>query len=89
MANYHSVIVDIHLQIKVSKLNEVTCTHLVRCSASREEVAVVIAMYRQVKDVGVVVESLLGAVAVVNILQSDSKHTITPCSVAFKMYDIL
>lgn len=46
-------------------------------------------MYRQVKDVGVVVESLLGAVAVVNILQSDSKHIVLPRSVAFKMYDML
>lgn len=44
-------------------------THLVRCSASREEVTVVIAMNRQVKDAGVIVESLLCPVAVVNVMQ--------------------
>ncbi len=48
----------------------ITHTHLVRRSASRKEVAVVIAMNRQVKDIRVVVERLLGAVAMVNILRS-------------------
>jgi len=57
-----------------------THTHLVRRSASREEVAVVVAMNGQVEDVGVIVERLLGAVAVVNVLRSESTHgTITNC----------
>lgn len=59
---------------RISRTCDHTDTHLVRCSASREEVAVVVAMDRQVEDVGVVVERLLGAVAVVNVLRSDSDH---------------
>lgn len=48
--------------------------HLVRCSTPREEVTVVIAMNRQIKDAGVVVESLLCPVSMVNILRLDRKH---------------
>lgn len=51
-------------------------THLVRRSASGEKVSVVIAMNRQVKDVGVVVKGLLGAVAVVNVLRAGSTRDI-------------
>lgn len=42
---------------------------LVRRSAAREEVAVVIAVDGHVEDAGVVVEGLLGAVAMVNVLK--------------------
>ena len=51
-------------------------THLIRRSASWEEVAVVIAMNGHVEDAGVVVKRLLGAVAMVNILRGDSAHVI-------------
>lgn len=50
--------------------------HLIRCAASREEVSVIIAMYRHVKDIGVVVERLLGAVAMVNVLRAGRIHMI-------------
>lgn len=48
-------------------------THFIRCSASREEVAIVVAMNGHVEHAGVVIEGLLGPVAVVNVLWSDSK----------------
>lgn len=53
---------------------QVTHTHFIRCSASREEVAVVVAMNRDVKDVGVIVEGLLGAVAMMNILRVEEEN---------------
>lgn len=45
-------------------------THLSWWPAAREEVSVVIAMKRDVEDAGVAVEHFLGAVAMVNILES-------------------
>lgn len=45
----------------------ITCAHLIRCTTSREKVTIVIAMNGQVKDTGVIIESLLGPIAVVNI----------------------
>lgn len=44
-------------------------THLIGCAAAGEEIAVVIAMNRQVENIRVIVEGLLGAVAVVNVLK--------------------
>lgn len=44
-------------------------TYLIRCSTSWKKVAVVVAMDRHVEDIRVVVEGLLGAVAMVNILK--------------------
>ena len=38
-------------------------------SAAGEEVAIVVAMERDVQHVGVIVENLLGAVAMVNVLR--------------------
>jgi len=48
-------------------------THLIRGSASWEEVAVIIAMNRQVKDIRVVVKRLLSAVAMVYILMEGTR----------------
>lgn len=45
----------------------ITCTYLIRSATPREKVTIVIAMNGQVKDTGVVVEGLLGSVAMVNI----------------------
>lgn len=48
--------------------------HLVRRSAAGEEVPVVVAVDGHVEDAGVVVEGLLGAVAVVNVLQPQAAN---------------
>lgn len=45
---------------------------LIRSAAARKEVPVVIAMQRQIQHIGVTVESLLGAVAMVNVLKEQS-----------------
>lgn len=59
-------------------------THLIRCSATGEEVAVVVAMNRDVKDIGVIVEGLLGAIAVMNILRGDSTGDMNTNVSSFK-----
>lgn len=41
--------------------------------ATRKEVAIVVAMKRDVQDTGVLIEGLLSAVAVVNVLERDGK----------------
>lgn len=46
----------------------VTPPHLIRRSAAREEVAIIVAVQRNVENTGVCVERLLGAVAMMNIL---------------------
>lgn len=51
----------------INRHKTITCTYLIRSTAPGEKVPVVIAMNGQVKDAGVVIESLLGPVAVVNI----------------------
>lgn len=43
--------------------------HLIGRSAAWEEVPIIVAVDGHVEDAGVVVEGLLGAVAVVNVLQ--------------------
>ena len=45
------------------------CVYLLRSSTARKEVSIVVAMQGDVEDVGVTVEGLLGAVAMVNVLQ--------------------
>lgn len=45
-----------------------SATHLIRRSTARKEVAIVVAMEWQVENVGIAVERLLCAVAMVNIL---------------------
>lgn len=50
------------------------CSDLVRGAAAGEEVSVVVAVQRQVEDAGVGVEGLLGAVAMVNILDTHSRE---------------
>lgn len=51
----------------INRHKTITCTYLIRSATPGEKVPVVIAMNGQVQDAGVVVESLLGPVAVVNI----------------------
>lgn len=48
--------------------------HLSRRPAAGEEVAVVVAMQRDVEHAGVVVEDFLGAVAVVDVLPGGSRR---------------
>lgn len=48
--------------------------HLVGRSTAWEEVPVVVAVDGHVEDAGVVVEGLLGAVAVVNVLQPQAEE---------------
>lgn len=43
--------------------------YLLRSSTAREEVSIIVAMKGNVEDTGITVKSLLGAVAMVNILQ--------------------
>lgn len=50
---------------------QVHSAYLSRISTTREEVAIIIAMQRDVQNTGVFVESLLGAVTMVNILDID------------------
>lgn len=45
------------------------CDYLLRSSAARKEVSIIVAMEGNVEDVGVTVEGLLSAVAMVNVLQ--------------------
>lgn len=45
------------------------CVYLFRSPTAWKEVAVVVPMEGDVEDVGVAVEGLLGAVAMVNVLQ--------------------
>lgn len=45
------------------------CVYLLRSSTAREEVSIVIAMKGDIEDVGITVEGLLGAIAMMNILQ--------------------
>lgn len=45
------------------------CAYLLRSSTAGKEVSIVVAMEGDVEDVGVAVEGLLGAVAMVNVLQ--------------------
>ena len=47
------------------------CGYLIHSPTAREEVAVVMAMKGDVQHIGVLVEGLLGAVAMVNILSSE------------------
>lgn len=49
------------------------CTHLVRCSTPREEVAIIVAMQWQVENIRVCIEGLLRAITVVNILDKSKK----------------
>lgn len=60
-------------------------TRLIRCSTSRKEVPVVIAMERQIQDIRVAVEGLLGPVAMVNILM----RNITKICHLFCFWDAL
>lgn len=48
-------------------------TYLIGMPATRKEVAIVVAMKRDVQDTGVLIEGLLSAVAVVNVLERDGK----------------
>lgn len=48
---------------------------LVRRSTAGEEVAVVVAVHGHVEDAGVVVEGLLGAIAVVNVLKPQAAES--------------
>lgn len=43
--------------------------YLLRSSTARKEVSIIVAVEGDVEDVGVAVEGLLGAVAMVNVLQ--------------------
>lgn len=45
------------------------CMYLLRSAAARKEVAVIVPVEGDVEDIGVTVEGLLGAVAMVNVLQ--------------------
>lgn len=45
------------------------CDYLLWSAAARKEVSVVVAMEGNVEDVGVTIEGLLSAVAMVNVLQ--------------------
>ncbi len=45
------------------------CAYLLRSSTAGKEVPIIVAMEGDVEDVGVTVEGLLGAVAMVNVLQ--------------------
>lgn len=69
----------LHLQIAAapdSKLayptsyfqNFMYSTYLIRCSTSREEVPVVIAVQGHIENIGVTVEGLLGPIPMVHIL---------------------
>lgn len=50
-------------------------TYLVRSPAAREEVAIVVAVEGHVQDAGVAVESLLGPVSMVHVLQEQEQPT--------------
>ncbi len=50
-------------------------THLIRGSAAREEVPIIVAMERHVQDIRVTVESLLSPISMVNILKHNSTST--------------
>lgn len=45
------------------------CVYLFRSSTARKEVSIIVPMEGDVEDIGVTVEGLLGAVAMVNVLQ--------------------
>ncbi len=45
------------------------CTYLLRSSTAWEKVSIIVAMEGNIEDIGVTVEGLLGAVAMVNVLQ--------------------
>lgn len=49
-------------------------TYLIGMPATRKEVAIIVAMERDVQDAGVVVEGLLSAIAVVNVLEVRNSH---------------
>lgn len=51
------------------RVHTIPCSYLLGSSTAREEVAIIVAMEGDVEDVGVTVEGLLGAVAMVNVLQ--------------------
>lgn len=56
----------------VSIVNSVcvcVCTNLCWSSTAGEEVSIIKAMQRDVEDTGVIVEDLLGAIAMMNILK--------------------
>lgn len=52
--------------------------YLIHSPAAREEVAIVMAMKGDVEHTGVLVEGLLGAIAVVNILCGDMGSGLGP-----------
>lgn len=51
-------------------------THLIRSTASRKEVTIIIAVNRQIEDIRVIIKGLLGTVTMVNVLRGEFKHTI-------------
>lgn len=51
-------------------------SYLIRCSTAREEVPIIIAMQWQVENTGVCVEGLLGAITMVNILDTTEKEEV-------------
>lgn len=49
-------------------LSRVCGSDLIRSAAARKEVPIVVAVQRQIQHIRITVESLLGAVAMVNVL---------------------
>lgn len=49
---------------------------LIRSAAARKEVPIVVAVQRQIQHVRITVESLLGAVAMVNVLKDERDDVI-------------
>lgn len=47
--------------------------YLLRSSTAREEVSIIVAMEGDVENAGVVVEGLLGAVAMMNVLRGQNQ----------------
>ena len=70
-----SLLMEISLGLFHSLSLSLSLSHLIRRTAAGEEVPVVIAMDGQVEDIGVVVEGLLGAVAMVNILRGGKQSS--------------